>query len=738
MSRAVNSLRTFGEFALDLDQRILWVRGVPADLPSKAVELLCVLVESGGEVVSKNDLLDRVWADSFVEEGVLTQNVYQLRKAFKAAGIDEELIQTVPRRGYRFAGNADTPFRNEITIERETFEQAYITETEYDDASLPSIRPVIGEAASDSSLRRRSVILAAAVLFAAIGAGAFGAWTLIGDPVGQTAPVAASGVEYERLTPSARALYVGLSPDDSNAAYVMHTADAKYSLVLVHLSSGSETVIIQPQEKHLFNIQFAPDGSHIYYGATPDGGDLGVYRIPIYGGTPQLITRRPVHHFSISPDGTQMAFYRRAPEERAQYLDVCGIERPDECRSVARMADGSGFKIWGTSPHWSADGLRLLTATIKRETPDSPARETLSEIDLATGAVREVPTPSVAAVHQAYWSESAGGIFAMVREKRGEPVQLWFIDAGGKASRVTNDNDDYREFRPASDGRFLVASTWKKAENLYLVSVDEPSNVTQLTFDNSANNGAWGLGWMPDGNSLLFTRAEGHLTGNLWRMALDTGQTEQITFDKGAMVYRPVVTPDGNRIFFTSDRGGRPQIWQMNSDGSGLQIAVESRSADPAVSADGKWLYYTGGGLWRRPIDGGESVPLTRYEAGEMRTSPADAAKFAAFYIDHDAAVPVWGVGIFDANAPSAAPVRIPHAATVAVWKPDGTGLYLVDRGETVSNIWFAPADGGEARRITNFTDQKISNLAVSPDGKTFAVSRGAAINNLVKITLDR
>src|SRR5690606_30227420 len=231
MSRAVNSLRTFGEFALDLDQRILWVRGVPADLPSKAVELLCVLVESGGEVVSKNDLLDRVWADSFVEEGVLTQNVYQLRKAFKAAGIDDELIQTVPRRGYRFAGEAvaDPTFRSEITIERETFEQEYITETEYDDHPMrpEHVLPARGVAGLAVEGARRG-FAAAALLFVIVGAGAVGAWMFSGGAVSGTSPVnavaATSSVVYERLTPSARALYVGLSRNDTNAAYVIQTA----------------------------------------------------------------------------------------------------------------------------------------------------------------------------------------------------------------------------------------------------------------------------------------------------------------------------------------------------------------------------------------------------------------------------------------------------------------------------------------------------------------------------------
>lgn len=93
----------FGEFTLDGDHKILRRGGEIVSLPLKAVELLCVLIENHGEVVGKNDLIRRVWKDSFVEDSVLTQNIYLLRKTLQTNG-DKSLIVNVPRRGYLFGG----------------------------------------------------------------------------------------------------------------------------------------------------------------------------------------------------------------------------------------------------------------------------------------------------------------------------------------------------------------------------------------------------------------------------------------------------------------------------------------------------------------------------------------------------------------------------------------------------------------------------------------------------------
>jgi len=86
MSSKINGLREFGKFRLDVEKRVLWCENKPVNLPLKEIELLCVLTENGGEVITKDELLEKVWADSFVEESNLSRHIYILRKTFKDFG----------------------------------------------------------------------------------------------------------------------------------------------------------------------------------------------------------------------------------------------------------------------------------------------------------------------------------------------------------------------------------------------------------------------------------------------------------------------------------------------------------------------------------------------------------------------------------------------------------------------------------------------------------------------------
>ena len=104
MDNKIRRLREIGKFQLNPERKELFYLDKPIDLPLKEIELLCVLTENGGELVTKEELLDKVWKDSFVDESNLTRHIYQLRKMFAAYGESEELIQNVPRRGYRFTG----------------------------------------------------------------------------------------------------------------------------------------------------------------------------------------------------------------------------------------------------------------------------------------------------------------------------------------------------------------------------------------------------------------------------------------------------------------------------------------------------------------------------------------------------------------------------------------------------------------------------------------------------------
>src|SRR5918993_506380 len=98
-------LYEFGPFLLDPAERVLTRGGQPVPLTPKVFDLLVVLVESGGHLLGKKDLMEAVWPDSFVEEGNLTFSISSLRKALGEDRKEHRYIETVPRSGYRFVAN---------------------------------------------------------------------------------------------------------------------------------------------------------------------------------------------------------------------------------------------------------------------------------------------------------------------------------------------------------------------------------------------------------------------------------------------------------------------------------------------------------------------------------------------------------------------------------------------------------------------------------------------------------
>jgi DNA-binding winged helix-turn-helix (wHTH) protein len=102
------SRRQFGPFSIDVQERMLQRDGQPVPLTPKAFDLLAAFIEQSGRLISKEELLQKVWPDTFVEESNLAYNVFALRKALGDTADNAQYIETVPKRGYRFAA-AVTP-----------------------------------------------------------------------------------------------------------------------------------------------------------------------------------------------------------------------------------------------------------------------------------------------------------------------------------------------------------------------------------------------------------------------------------------------------------------------------------------------------------------------------------------------------------------------------------------------------------------------------------------------------
>ena len=109
MSTPYTDLYRFGPFVLDKSERLLLRDGAPIQLTLKAFDTLVVLIESSGHVVNKDELMSKVWPDTFIGENTLASNISYLRKAMGAEG---QFIETVPKIGYRFCASVSRVTRD--------------------------------------------------------------------------------------------------------------------------------------------------------------------------------------------------------------------------------------------------------------------------------------------------------------------------------------------------------------------------------------------------------------------------------------------------------------------------------------------------------------------------------------------------------------------------------------------------------------------------------------------------
>jgi len=99
-----SAIYEFGDFRLEAEHLMLYRGGEEVPLTPKQVDTLLALVEKKGEIVSKDDLMSRLWGNAAIEESNLVQNIYVLRKTLGLTNDGQPVIETLRRRGYRFHG----------------------------------------------------------------------------------------------------------------------------------------------------------------------------------------------------------------------------------------------------------------------------------------------------------------------------------------------------------------------------------------------------------------------------------------------------------------------------------------------------------------------------------------------------------------------------------------------------------------------------------------------------------
>jgi TolB-like protein/DNA-binding winged helix-turn-helix (wHTH) protein/Flp pilus assembly protein TadD len=135
MSGQDKELFEFGGFRLDPAERLLLCDGEPVALEPKVFETLLVLIRRSGRLVEKDELMQAIWPDSFVEEVNLARNISVLRKALNRNDGGPAFIETVPKRGYRFVGAVRMPAGEPDEVVVQTAKVSFIVEEENDDTT---------------------------------------------------------------------------------------------------------------------------------------------------------------------------------------------------------------------------------------------------------------------------------------------------------------------------------------------------------------------------------------------------------------------------------------------------------------------------------------------------------------------------------------------------------------------------------------------------------------------------
>jgi Tol biopolymer transport system component len=230
-------------------------------------------------------------------------------------------------------------------------------------------------------------------------------------------------------------------------------------------------------------------------------------------------------------------------------------------------------------------------------------------------------------------------------------------------------------------------------------------------------------------------------------MSADGSGQKQLTSNAGSNTY-PVVSPDGSRIAFTSNRSGQVAIWMMGIDGSNpRKITDRTGDVEPAFTPDSKGLVFSSSsadnlGLWKI-IDDGQPVRLAQGRFAGPSISP-DGKFIVCMYLEHPITPDQRPDKIAILNIDGGPPIKTfsiqnsPTAATFAIWSPDGKSIIYNEVRNNIANLWSQPIAGGPPRQISNFRDGFMFSFNISFDGKQIAISRGNYSREAVMLSNDK
>jgi len=748
MLKETKQLYEFGPFRLDVDERLLMRDGRMTPLPPKVFDTLLVLVENSGRVVTKDELMQSLWPDTFVEESNLTQNISQLRRALSDGASDAQYIETIPKRGYRFVAGVQSLAVNGVSEEDVIAVNGHAPApagepADQSDGLEQTLPPVVKVATEKLSRKRFAAVV---TLMAFSSAVVVSALVIASRQAGSNDGQARSAFQQAtlvKLTASGKALLPAISRDGKFVAYV-EEEDGLQSLWVRQAPTNSSAQIVAPAEVIFAGVTFSLDGNLIYYVARRKGEGLHkLYQVPLLGGAPREIMADVDSPITFSPSGQYFAFVRNYMPERETALIVARLDGSEERKLLTRKRPEV---LSRTGPSWSPDGR--LIACAAGVTGQGESSMHVLAVRVEDGSSEPIGSQTWTVVGQVAWLGDGSGLVFSAWERRWGVYgdQIWLMTfPKGEARPVTKDMNNYESVsisaNLAAPGA-MVTHWMDRVSVIWIVTKGDggfdAGRAARIQSGFGSNySEMFGLDWTPDERLVYGSQASGNV--DVWITTADGKRQKQLTRDAQAD-FMPVVTADGRHIVFVSDRAGSGNIWRMDLDGGDLkQLTRGKNDTSPSLSPDGRWVVYTSStsgrpSLWKVSIDGGEPAQLSAASAGRPLVSP-DGKWIACYYQDQKDGNFKVALLPFAGGEPALVEGMAQPDFFILNWSLDSRALTYIATQQGVSNIWSKPIDGGPARQLTNFTTDRIFRFAWSRDGKFLACERGMIINDVVLIS---
>jgi Tol biopolymer transport system component/DNA-binding winged helix-turn-helix (wHTH) protein len=671
--------------------------GQTVQVEPKIMHVLVTLADRPGEVVTRDELMARVWPGVFVTDDVLHRAIRELRRLFDDDAEQPAVIETIRKRGYRLIAPIEGVDR------------------------LPGPTPVVPPPPRPSLPAERQQAggptLAWMPRFAAIAALLVAA-TLAGIVmlrVGMARPASVDTEARVRFTPftsepgnevdpalsaSGRLAYVARGEDGRAHLFTKTSADAR----VVQITEGADreyAPVWSPDETQLAFVQrrdrecairvASADGSRardlvpcastdeLKMSWSPDATSLAITPgaatfaspahieiVNIATGERRAVTTPPPGHIgdtspAFSPDGRRIAFVRsisgglgdvfitavdgsdpaRVTSDNA---DVLGVDWEPDGRHLVFSSDRSGgISLWrvpvagGMPVLLAGGGAKVKHPSIARRAGAIAYEDWHYEINLVETATDGVTRPAPVSPTSDRWNFhpqiSPDDARIAFQSTRSGDYEIWIADRGGRDARQVTESRTYKSLPR----------------------------------------------WSPDSRRLVFASRAGGQT-EIVVLDVDAGTARTISIE-ATNASAPSWSHDGRHVYFGSPRGGTWQVWRVDvAGGPPTQVTTDGGYA-AQESIDGRWLYFTRldrPGLLRRAVSGG---------ADEIVAANVRAENW-----------PNWGV--------------LQRGVFFLTWPDDGDPqLAIVDTA-------------GSPRLLTRLPEFAWSGIAVSTDGARVIYAR--------------